>query len=67
MEDKRKICELLLLVLQSTRALSDLDSITYHPYIERVAVRFRSGHCKSINVEGDSGITMIFDIVSQLI
>lgn len=67
MEDKNKICRLLLPALQGTRALHDLTALEYIPESETVTAVFSHKYHKEVNVEGDSGIAMILDIVKRLI
>lgn len=67
MEDKAKICNLLLPVLQATRNLSDVKSLYYDQEKETVVVIFASGHIKVANVAINSGTSMIRDIISQIV
>lgn len=64
-EDKEKICRLLCKVLQLTRGGSDLLALEYDAKYEIVAAHFEDG-CRTINVAGDSGTTMIRDIVNRI-
>ena len=67
MENKSDICEALLPALRRTRGLRDLEDLEYHVYpAEEVHAIFRGGYTKKINVEADSGIAMIRDIVNHL-
>jgi len=67
MENKSDICEALLPVLRRTRGLRDLEDLEYHVYpAEEVHAIFRGGYTKKINVEADSGIAMIRDIVNNI-
>lgn len=67
MEDKQKICDLLLPALQATRNLSDLVGLTYDGKKDLVYALFASGAVKSANVAMDSGTAMIKDIVGQVV
>lgn len=67
MEDKQKICDLLLPALQATRNLHDLVALTYDPQNETVSAYFVSGYIKKANVAADSGTAMIKDIVNQIV
>ena len=67
MEDKKKICELLLPALQATRNLYDLIGLIYDPERELVIACFASGAVKKANVHMDSGTAMIRDIVKQIV
>ncbi len=63
-EDKQAICSLLLAALQKTRACHDLVGLKYEH--STVTVKFACGS-RQINVEADSGIAMICDILRQLL
>lgn len=65
MENKQKICDLLLPALQETRSLCDLVDLEYIQEQGIVLATFPSGS-RQINVMGDSGIAMIKDIVETL-
>ncbi|MBR2995437.1 MAG: hypothetical protein IKF45_01880 [Lachnospiraceae bacterium] len=69
MEDKQRICDLLLPVLQATRDLYDLQKLVYsriNEYDEIVTATFANGYEKRANVSMDSGIAMIRDICRQI-
>lgn len=71
-EDKQKICDLLLKVLQETHALHDLVSLVYrkedpeHYGFSTVTATFKKGGRRIVNVEMDSGIAMIQDILKRV-
>lgn len=65
MEDKQKICDLLLPALRATRGLHDLEALEYNDHCEIVIATF-SGGKKIANVAGDSGVAMIKDIIRQI-
>lgn len=67
MEDKQKICDLLLPALQETRNLHDLEKLTYNEDSEIVVATFGYGAKKIVNVHMDSGTAMIRDIIIQII
>lgn len=67
MENKDKICKLLLPVLQETRNLHDLTNLEYKPVEEAVVATFESGYKKTANVAMDSGTAMIQDILRQIV
>ena len=69
MEDKQKICDLLLPALQATRNLYDLEKLTYYRDGDRetVTATFRNGYDKHVNVAMDSGTAMIKDIISNIV
>ena len=72
MENKQKICELLLETLQATRLYSDLESLTYvtpeqpNRYDSYVEAKFQSGGKRIINTSMDSGFAMIRDIMAHI-
>ena len=72
MEDKQKICDLLLATLQATRLCSDLKSLTYvtpeqpSRYDSYVELKFASGGGRIINTSMDSGFAMIRDIIAHI-
>lgn len=67
MEDKKKICDLLLPVLQATRNLHDLVDLEYDEIGEKVTATFANGGIKRANVAMDSGTSMIRDIIGQIV
>lgn len=64
-EDKVSICNALCSVLQKTRCCSDLIGIDYDEEKEEVILKFVSG-IRKVNVEADSGIAMIRDVVKNV-
>ena len=67
MENKKKICDMLLPVLQETRNLHDLADLEYDDTSENVLATFASGAVKRANVAMDSGTSMIRDIIKQIV
>lgn len=70
MEDKRAICNTLLVTLWSTREFEDLADLEYHKdgsaddaYVEAV---FTDGRRTRIDVTSDSGIALIKDVINKL-
>ena len=66
MENKQKICDLLCDALRLTDAYGDIEMIEYSKSNENVAVIFKGGYTRNINVAMDSGMSMIRDIVRCL-
>lgn len=70
-EDKRKICSLLLPVVQATRAGWDVIDLEYtnNEFMddEYVRIRYASGYTKKVNVTLDSGAAMILDVIKGLL
>ena len=68
-EDKQKILDLLLPALQETRNLEDLMSLVYVKLEngeERVIAVSHAGD-KIVNITGDSGTSMILDVLHGII
>ena len=63
MEDKQKICDLLLPLLQATRAFHYLDDLEYIQDQDCVLLTFASGYVRRVNVAMDSGIALIHDVI----
>lgn len=66
MENKQKICDLLLPALQATENLNDLIDLEYIPEQDIVLASFPTGN-KKANVAMDSGTNMIRDIIEQIL
>lgn len=66
MENKQEILNLLLPALQATRNMHDLISLTYDAEKEVVTACFLGGK-KLANVWGDSGTSMIRDVIGQIV
>lgn len=77
MENKKEICELLLKACQRTDFLGDLVSLEYckketdpnYPRLnglETVTATFKNGCKKKVNVDADSGYSMIRDTLKGL-
>ena len=66
MEDKQKICDLLLVTLQATSNAADVTSLIHNKESETVTVTFLSGGKRVVNVAMDSGSSMIRYIMSNL-
>lgn len=68
-EDKKGLCEILCYALQGTYAgdvLSGMEYVKDDNGLEIVSVRYHGGGEKKINVTGDSGATMLKDILVGL-
>lgn len=66
MENKQKICDLLLLTLQETHNAADTVSFIHDDISKQVTVTFSSVGKRIINVAMDSATAMIRDIMSNL-
>lgn len=67
MEDRQKILDTLLIPLRETRALHDLCFLEYDWDREVVVATFENGSTKVANVAMDSGISMIRDLLKQIV
>ena len=65
-EDKQEILDLLLPALQATRNLNDVTGLQYDGLTETVAVTYKSGYTRKINVAMDSGAAMIRDVMKHI-
>lgn len=63
---RRKLCRLLLPVLQETANLEDLTNLIYEQATECVIATFRNGARKRANIACDSGTAAIVDIIRQI-
>lgn len=66
MENKQEILDKLLPALQATRLFRDLVSLEYEPEQEMVTAVYNGGATLRVNVSGDSGFTMIKDVLRLL-
>ena len=63
---RRKLCRLLLPVLQETANLTDLTNLRYDQATECVIATFQNGARKRANIACDSGTAAIVDIIRQI-
>ena len=69
MENKQKICDLLLKTLQATDNAWDCEGLNYEKLPngdEQVTIVWESGGKTNVNVSMDSGTAMIRDIMKSL-
>lgn len=66
MEDKQEIVMHLKWLLKATRAGSGIETLVLSRDEKTVAIRFNSGFTKDVNIECDSGIAIIQDVVKAL-
>lgn len=67
MENKQAICDALLTTLQLTRRYEDIKCIDYDAATETVTVIYSDIARTYIDVECDSGIAMIHDILNHIV
>lgn len=65
-EEKQRILDLLLPALRETKDLKELEALEYNPGEETVTAAFMGGGEEKINIAGDGGIVMIYDVVVKL-
>lgn len=63
MEDKRKICDLLLPVLQATEKFKQLEDLEYDEENDKVIATYASGKTRHIYVRLLTGAGMIKHII----
>lgn len=66
MEDKRKICDLLLPVLQATDKFEYLEDMEYDTDNDRVILTFVSGKTKSLCARFITGVGLINHIIHSI-
>lgn len=66
MEDKQVIVVHLKFLLKATRAGSKIADLILNEEQDKVTILFRTGAIKTVNVEADSGIALIKDVVAAL-
>lgn len=67
MENLQKVCDLLTETLKETRNLGNLKELHYDKSTETVTATFECGGTKMAKVTGDSGTSMISDIIKQIL
>lgn len=65
-DEKQKICDKLAETIKMTRGANDLTSLTIDEKEVFVTAKFNDGRTKRICVEADSGLAMVYDIVTTL-
>lgn len=66
MENKEEIVMRLKLLLMATRAGSGIEDLILSEDQKAVTVKFRNGGERQVNVECDSGIALIGDVIRAL-
>lgn len=66
-ENKKDIVVKLELLLKATRAGEDIDRLELTSSESEVRIMFLSGYGKTVNVECDSGIALINDVIQKLL
>ena len=66
MEDKKEIIRRLKEVLIITKAGENILDLVLSKNQDTVTVFYKNGHFKIVNIEADSGVTIIQDVISSL-
>ena len=66
MENRQKICDLLLLTLKATRSGGSIKRLVYDDYTESVIVTYSNGSEKRVNIACDSGVALIRDVMKAI-
>lgn len=66
MENKEDIVKRLKLLLIVTRAGSNIADLILNDNQDQVAIKFKNGGVRIVDIAGDSGIAIIKDVVNRL-
>ena len=66
MEDKQEIVMHLKWLLKATREGSGIETLVVSEDEKNVTIMFNSGSTRDVNIECDSGIAIIRDVVKSL-
>lgn len=66
MEDKKEIIMRLKLLLKATRAGSTVADLILNKEQDKVVILFRTGFTCEVNIETDSGIEVVKDVLKYL-
>lgn len=66
MENKKEIVKNLKSLLAITRAGADILDLVLDKAQNKVTIVFKNGHFKNVNIEADSGLAVIKDVISSL-
>ena len=66
MENKKEIIRRLKEVLIITKAGENILDLVLSKNQDKVTVFYKNGHFKIVNIEADSGVTIIQDVISSL-
>lgn len=65
-ENKEKIVMLLEALLKQTRAGADIKCLQLNEEQDEITIIFDSGYRRKVNIEADSGIAIISDVLCSL-
>lgn len=66
MENKEEIVMKLKILLKSTRAGSNIADLILNEEESEITILFRAGETRKVNIEADSGIAIIKDVITAL-
>ena len=66
MENKFAIVKALEDMVKLTRAGADIDTIALDTNARYAYIKYSNGYCNRVSVEGDSGASLIRDIMSEI-
>lgn len=67
MENKEEIVMRLKLLLTATRAGEDIDKMNLTEDQNFVVIHWKSGCSQRVNIEADSGVAIISDVIKAII
>lgn len=66
MENKEEIVIKLKILLKSTRAGGNIADLILNEEESEITILFRAGETRKVNIEADSGIAIIKDVITAL-
>lgn len=66
MENKKEIVARLKLLLAATRAGSNIEKLVLSEDERSVTIQFKAGGSRTVNIDADSGIAIICDVIEGL-
>lgn len=66
MENKFEIVKALESIVKLTRAGADIDIIALDTNARYAYIKYNNGYCNRVSVEGDSGASLIRDIMNEI-
>lgn len=66
MENKKEIVKHLGALLTMTRAGENISGLVLSKAQDKVTIVYKNGHFKNVNIEADSGIAIIKDVINGL-
>ncbi len=66
MENKEDIVKRLKILLEATRAGSNIEDLVLNERQDEIAIRFKKGGTRTVNIAGDSGYAIIKDVMKAI-